>query len=77
MAPFADVQLVDLEDTVLGRLVDAAARGPAGESETQRLARREHALVLLKEEPEVFISRLEAAARPRDDLRTVIAGGDE
>lgn len=77
MTPFADVELVELEGTVLGRLVDAAARGPAGESDAQRVARREHALVLLKEEPEVFISRLEAAARPRDDLRTVIAGGEE
>ena len=77
-ADIAEWDLADIDDTVLGRVVAVAAGpGPKSEPSEEKRARMEHAFHLLKEKPEVFLARLEAAAAPRNDLQQTITGPDE
>ena len=73
-----DLQLTDLEETVLGRIVWAAA-GPGlrGETSAQLTARREQAFGYLKVKPEHFMALIESSCAPRDDWRHTIGGLDE
>lgn len=72
-----DVQLTDIEDTVLGRIVWAAAGpGRRGESSGELTARRQQALDWLKRRPEHFVSLIESSCAPRDDWRHAIGGLD-
>lgn len=72
-----DIQLADIEDTVLHRIVDLAALHSPGETTSEAKERREKALALLKNDPEMFVARIESTASPRKDLIAVVKGVDE
>lgn len=74
---FQDLQWADIEGSVLGHVVDAAANTVTGESAAERAARRETALRQLKTEPERFLAALEARVAPIEDVIQSLKGGDE
>lgn len=69
--------LDELDGTVLGRIVHAAAgKGRPGESKDEQKARQLQALQQLRSQPEKFVAHLEASAAPRADLEAAISGGE-
>jgi hypothetical protein len=77
MDEFDGLQLSDLDNTFLGRIVDAAADLRKGESKETAQQHREAALHCLKHQPERFMAALEAKVAPREDWKTAIGGVDE
>lgn len=72
-----EMTLDELDGTVLGRIIHAAAgKGRPGESKDEQKARQLQALQQLRTEPEKFVAHLEAAAAPRADLEAAISGGE-
>jgi hypothetical protein len=74
---FEQLQVSDLDDTFLGRVVDAAADIRKGDTKETVQKRRESALHHLKKQPEKFMAALEAKVTPRDDWKSAIGGVDE
>lgn len=78
-APGKDgLELADLDGSVLGRIIDAAAgAGTRGEDGDAGTARREAALADFKTRPSRFMARMEAKVEPRDDLKASLLGGEQ
>ena len=74
---FPSLELADLDDGILGRVLNLAMPGPKSESDSQKTQRREAALKILKTDPERFIARLEARITPKPDLVQMLMGADE
>lgn len=78
ISPEGSLTLASIDNTVIGRIVDAAAgRGRRGETEDEMTGRTEHALGLMLHDPGRFMTLVENAAAPRDDLKAAIGGFDE
>lgn len=75
VADFDQRSIAELDDTVVGRLVDVlTGRKAKNESDELYQQRRETQLAVLKKHPEVFIANLEALAQPRADWKSLIGG---
>ena len=71
-------ELAELDGTVLGRIVVAAAgRGRQGETAAQLEIRQETALRWLRDKPQQFLALVESTCAPGDDLRRSTRGVDE
>ena len=77
ISEFSSVALADLDEGILGRVLNIAMPAPKSESDSQKTQRREAALHLLKTDPERFIARLEAGVAPKSDLVQMLMGADE
>ena len=74
---FEALELSDVEDGILGRVLNSAMPAPKKETDTERAHRREGALKLLKTDPERFIARIEAGCDPKTDLVQMLMGAEE
>lgn len=72
------LSLAAIENTVLGRVVDAAAgSGRRGETRDQMTARREQALQWLRHDQAKFMALVENSCAPRDELLNLLGGFDD
>lgn len=71
---FEGLELAEIENSALLRIVEMAALLDVCDTEVQRNVRLEEALKLLKNQSELFVARVEAAASVRDDLVATIRG---
>lgn len=72
----ATVTMAEIEESLLGRLIVKMAGRQTGENEAARRSRQEDHLALVRNEPDIFLARVEALVSPKKDLSALLSGGE-